>query len=426
MPATAAPRFSFPIEQFRLDNGLRVVVSEERSAPVVAVAVYYDVGSRDEVKGQTGFAHLFEHMMFEGSQNVGKFEHIRTVQRVGGVVNGTTSTDRTNYFQAVPSHYLDLMLWLEADRMRSLQVTAENFENQRQTVKEERRQSYDNQPYAQAFLRLNEVCYQNFGYSHSTIGDMADLDAAPLESVQEFFRTYYAPNNAVLSIAGDVDPAEVRALVEKRFGAIPRRPDPARPDMFEPPQTAQKNEALDDPLAALPAFLLAWHVPASRSPDSYPLEILATALGDGKSSRMYRRLIDREKVAQRVTVERDDRRGPDLFGAWVVCQPGHAAAKVRDIVYQEIDEVAARGILTAELVKAKNRVRAHFTFGLQSALQRALRLAEYAMYHGGAELLRGELDHYQAVTEQDVQRVARQYLVATNRTCLEIVPGAGE
>jgi len=417
--------FTFPVEQFRLDNGLRVVLSEEHSAPVVAVAVYYDVGSRDEVRGRTGFAHLFEHMMFEGSENVGKFEHIRTVQRVGGVVNGTTSTDRTNYFEAVPAHYLDLVLWLEADRMRSLHVTAENFENQRQTVKEERRQSYDNQPYAQAFLRLNEVCYENFGYSHSTIGEMADLDAAPLESVREFFRTYYAPNNAVLSIAGDVDPAEVRGCVEKRFGSIARRPDPPRPDMFEPPQTHEKTAALDDALAALPAFLLAWHVPGARSPDSYALEILATVLGDGKSSRLYRRLIDQDRIAQRVTIERDERRGPDLFGAWVVCQPGLAAARVRDVVYQEIDDVVARGIAPAELAKAKNRVRARFTFGLQSALQRALRLAEYSMYHGDAELLRTELSHYQAVTLEDAQRVARTYLATANRTYLEVVPGAG-
>jgi zinc protease len=416
--------FTFPIDEFRLENGLRVVLSEERSAPIAAVAVYYDVGSRDEVAGRTGFAHLFEHMMFEGSDNVGKFEHIRTVQRVGGVVNGTTSTDRTNYFQAVPSHYLDLVLWLEADRMRSLRVTAENFENQRQTVKEERRQSYDNQPYAKAFLRLNELAYRNFAYAHSTIGEMADLDAAPLLAVQEFFRTWYAPNNAVLSIAGDVDPAEVRVLVERRFASIPARPLPPRPEIVEPPQAAEKTDAMTDPLAALPAFLIAWHVPPARSPDSYPLELLATVLGDGKSSRLYRRLIDRDKTAQRVSIERDERRGPDLLGAWVVCQPGCGAATVRDALLDEIEGIARDGVPAPELDKAKNRVRARFTFGLQSCLQRALRLAEFAMYFGDPALLRGEIRRYQAVTAEDVRRVARRYLVADNRTILEIVPGA--
>jgi predicted Zn-dependent peptidase len=422
MSVLSAP-FSFPIEQFRLDNGLRVVVSIERSAPVVAVAVYYDVGSRDEVEGRTGFAHLFEHMMFEGSENVGKFEHIRTVQRVGGVVNGTTSTDRTNYYEAVPSHYLDLVLWLEADRMRSLQVTAENFENQRQTVKEERRQTYDNQPYAKAFLRLNELAYRNFGYAHSTIGEMADLDAAPLEAVQEFFRTYYAPNNAVLSIAGDVDFDDVRARVAERFGSIPARPAPARPNLDEPPQTAEKVERMTDPLAALPAFLVAWHIPPARSPDAYALELLSTALGDGKSSRLNRRLVDRERLAQRVSFERDERRGPDLMGAWVVCQPGREPAAVRDALYDEIDSVARDGIEERELQKAKNRVRARFIFGLQSAMQRAQRLAEYAMYFGDAELLRHELARYDPVRGEDVRRVAAAYLTRENRTCLEIVPG---
>jgi len=423
MPTTSATRFIFPVEQFMLDNGLRVVVSEEHSSPVAAVAVYYDVGSRDEAKGRTGFAHLFEHMMFEGSANVGKFEHIRTVQRIGGVVNGTTSTDRTNYFQAVPSNYLDLVLWLEADRMRSLAVTAENFENQRQTVKEERRQSYDNQPYARAFLRLNELAYENFAYSHSTIGDMADLDAAPLAAVQEFFRMYYAPNNAVLSIAGDVDPAEVRDLVERRFGSIPRRPDPPRQEIVEPAQTAEKTEVMDDPLAALPAFLVAWHVPPARSPDTYALELLTTILGDGKSSRLYRRLIDRDKTAQRVSVERDERRGPDLMGAWVVCQPGSSVEAAREAVYGEIDRVAKRGVTARELRKAKNRVRSRFTFGLQSALQRALRLAEYSMYFGDAALLRDELALYEPVTARDVQRVTAHYLSEQNRTYLEVVPG---
>ncbi|MEK6608806.1 MAG: pitrilysin family protein, partial [Myxococcota bacterium] len=415
---------NLPIEQHRLENGLRVVLCEDHAAPTVAVAVYYDVGSRDEPPGRTGFAHLFEHMMFEGSRNVPKFGHIQFVQRVGGVVNGTTSGDRTNYFEQVPSNYLSLALWLEADRMRSLHVTQENFENQRQTVKEERRQSYDNRPYAKAFLRMNELAYENFAYKHSTIGEMADLDAAPIEAVQQFFRTYYAPNNALVSIAGDFVPAEALALVKEHFGDIPRGSEPPRSEIVEPPQTAEKSEAMDDPLARLPAFFLAWHIPPSRSADAYPLEVLSTILGDGKSSRLYRKLVDEKKVANSISIDRDDRRGPDLFNVWAICNEGAAATEVRDLVLAEIDAIRAGGATERELEKAKNRIRARFTFGLQGSLSKALRLAEYAVYWGDPALLLAEPDRYQRVTLDDVKRVAAQYLDAKNRTYLEIVPKA--
>ncbi|MCA9581398.1 MAG: insulinase family protein, partial [Myxococcales bacterium] len=223
----AGPLDALPIQVETLENGLTVVMSPDRTVPTVAIAVYYDVGSRNEVRGRSGFAHLFEHMMFQGSANVGKGEHFQYVMNRGGNMNGTTSHDRTNYFETLPSNELALGLWLEADRMRSLAITQENFENQRQVVMEERRQSYSNRPYMESMLRINELAFGDyFPYAHSTIGDMADLENAPLTAVQEFFNQYYPPNNAVLSIAGDIDPTETMALVRKYFGSIEKRTVP--------------------------------------------------------------------------------------------------------------------------------------------------------------------------------------------------------
>lgn len=424
IPAVTMAKLSLPVEQHRLSNGLRVLLSEDHAAPTVAVAVYYDVGSRDEPKGRTGFAHLFEHMMFEGSRNVPKFGHIQFVQRAGGVVNGTTSSDRTNYYEQVPSNYLELMLWLEADRMRSLAVTKENFENQRQTVKEERRQSYDNRPYAKAYLRLNELAFSNFAYAHSTIGEMADLDAAPFEAIQWFFHTYYVPNNAVVSIAGDFRPSETLEWVRKHFGNIAAGEDPVRSEIVEPPHTTEAREVIDDALARLPAFFLAWNIPPARSADAYPLEVLATVLGDGKSSRLYRKLIDEQKVAQSVSVDRDDRRGPDLFNTSVVCMEGVKTETVRDLVLAEIDAIRRDGIADQELQKAKNRIRARFVFGLQGNLPKAMKLGEYATYWGDPTLLFEEPDRYERVSGEDVKRVALEYFDARNRTYLEVVPKA--
>jgi zinc protease len=238
-PAPPSPLEALPIVRETLPNGLRVVMSPNRTVPTVAIVVYYDVGSRNEQRGRSGFAHLFEHMMFQGSANVRKGEHFSLIMNRGGVLNGTTSEDRTNYYETLPSNELALGLWLEADRMRSLNVTAETYENQRQTVMEERRQRIDNQPYVPSFLRINELAYGDyFPYAHSTIGDMQDLVNAPLSAVQEFFRTYYAPNNAVLSISGDFEPEAAMGLIRRYFGEIPRANVPTFNDPGLAPQTA--------------------------------------------------------------------------------------------------------------------------------------------------------------------------------------------
>jgi zinc protease len=423
--AAASSSMQLPVIRERLPNGLRVVMTPDTSVPTVAVTVYYDVGSRNEQKGSSGFAHLFEHMMFQGSENIGKGEHFIFVMNRGGSMNGTTSHDRTNYYETLPSNELELALWLEADRMRSLAITQENFENQRQTVMEERRQSYDNRPYMQSMLRVNELAYGDyFPYAHSTIGDMQDLVNAPLSAVQQFFDAYYAPNNAVLGIAGDFEPAKAMELVKKLFGGIASRPTPPYNPPALAPQTAEKVETMQDPLAELPAFHINYHIPPEREPDHYPLDMLTIVLGDGESSRLYQKLVKGQELVQEIDVSTDGRRGPDLMSIWAIMAAGKKAEAARKVIYGELESIAKKGITERELEKAKNRVRSSFVMSLQSNLQRAMRLSEFEMYWGDANLLNSEADRYLAVTAADVQRVAKQYFTPQNRVVLDVVPAA--
>jgi predicted Zn-dependent peptidase len=323
----------------------------------------------------------------------------------------------------MPSHELELALWLEADRMRSLAITQENFENQRQTVMEERRQSYDNRPYMQSMLRINELAYGDyFPYAHSTIGDMQDLLSAQLPSVQQFFDMYYAPNNAVISLAGDFDPAVAMKLLKKLFGDIPSRATPAYTPGELPAQTAERVESMQDPLAELPAFHIGYHIPPEREADHYPLDVLAIVLGDGESSRLYQKLVKGQELVQDIDVSTDGRRGPDLMSFWAIMAKGKKATDARKVIYAEIAAIAGKGITERELEKAKNRVRSSFIMGLQSNLQRAMRVAEFELYWGDGNLLNTEADRYLAVTLADVQRVAKQYFAAENRTVLDVVP----
>jgi zinc protease len=358
--------------------------------------------------------------MFQGSANVGKAEHFQFVNHRGGECNGTTSEDRTNYFETLPSSELELGLWLEADRLRSLAVTPENFENQRQTVIEERRQSYENRAYMMSFLRINELAYHGYWpYEHSTIGEMKDLLDAPIEAVQEFFATWYCPNNAVLSICGEIDPAGVQ-LVRQHFGPIAPR---GAAFTNRPGATDRRARGADhDRYADLPAFHIAYHIPPNREGDHYALEMLGIVLGDGESSRLYQELVKRREILQEISVTTDDRRGPDLFSFWGILARGHTGQEAREVIYRTIADVARRGPTARELEKARNRVRSSFVFGLQSNMSRAMRLAEYEMYWGDANLIRGELDRYLAVTVDDVRRVAGQYFDATNRTVLDVLP----
>jgi predicted Zn-dependent peptidase len=409
------------IEQFTLENGLRVILSEDHSVPVVSVAVYYDVGSRNEREGRTGFAHLFEHMMFQGSENVPKAGHFQYVFNNGGTMNGTTSTERTNYFETLPAAQLPLALWLESDRMRSLKVTQENLDNQREAVKEEKRLNFDNRPYSNAFLRLNELIFRNPANAHSTIGSMEDLDDATIDDVREFFRIYYAPNNAVLTIVGDFDPAEARALVERYFSTIPAQSRPPGVDVSEPEEVAVRRETYRDPFAQLPALMLGWKTPARRTRDFYALSLASDLLLEGDSSRLYQRLVKDEESVVGIQGGIGERRGPSSLYVFAIPKPGHTTDAIKATIDEEIRRLATEGPGPQEMEKLRNNLLNDFTRGCQSTLYRAQRLAEYALYDNEPALINTETEQYLTISPDEIKEAARRYLMTDNYSLLEVI-----
>lgn len=413
-----------PIQQFTLSNGLRVILCEDHAIPVVSVALYYDVGSRNEKPGRTGFAHLFEHMMFQGSENVPKAAHFQYIFNAGGTMNGTTSTERTNYFETLPASHLPLALWLESDRMRSLKVTQENLDNQRNAVQEEKRLRYDNQPYVNAFLRINELIFKNPANAHSTIGSMEDLDAATIEDVQEFFRIYYAPNNAVLTIVGDFESAEAAELVHKYFDGIPSQPAPPPVDTTEPVEVAQTQEIFNDPLAPAPAFVLGWKIPQRRTRDFYAISLAADLLFEGESSRLYQKLVKGDESVVSIQGGIDERRGPSACYIFALPKPGEEVADIRQQIVDEIRSLRESGPSAEEMEKLRNSLRNDVVRGRQSTMYRAQRLAEYALYDGDPTLIDTELDQYLAITPDEIKNAIRDYLDVDNRVTLDILPAA--
>ena len=424
-----AETFQLPpteIEEFTLANGLRVVFSPDRAIPVVSIAVYYDVGSRNEREGRTGFAHLFEHMMFQGSENVPKAAHFQYIFNAGGTMNGTTSTERTNYFETLPSNYLPLALWLESDRMRSLRVTQENLDNQRSAVQEEKRLRYDNQPYVTAFLRMNELIFVNPANSHSTIGSMEDLDAATIDDVREFFRIYYAPNNAVITVVGDFETAEARALVEKYFADIPKQPLPPGVDVSEPEHVAIRDEKFSDPLAPAPAFVLGWKIPARRTREFYALSLGGTLLFEGDSSRLYQKLVKGYESVISIEGGLDERRGPSAMYIFALPKPGQEVDAIRQQIFEEINRIATDGPTDEEMEKLRNSLCNDAVRGRQSSMYRAQRLAEFALYDSDPRLIDAELDHYLSITASDIKNAVGRHINVDNRVVLDIVPAVAE
>jgi zinc protease len=413
-----------PVEQFALENGLRVILSEDHAVPVVSVAVYFDVGSRNEREGRTGFAHLFEHMMFQGSENVPKAGHFQYIFNNGGTMNGTTSSERTNYYETLPANQLPLALWLESDRMRSLKVTQENLDNQRDAVKEEKRLNYDNRPYSNAFLRLNELVYKNPANAHSTIGSMEDLDDATIDDIREFFRIYYAPNNAVLAICGDFDSTEARSLVEKYFSSIPSQPKPPAVDVSEAEEVSLRAELYRDPFAQLPAIMLGWKVPARRTKDFYPLSLGNDLLLDGDSSRLYQRLVKDEESVVGIQGGMGERRGPSTLYVFAIPKPGHTTEAIRATIQEEVERLATEGPTAEEMEKLRNTLLNDAVRSRQSTLFRAQRLAEFALYDGDPNLVNREIEHYLAVTPEEIRDAVRRYLLTDNHSMMEVVPAA--
>ena len=418
----AAPLRNIQFTDTRLANGLRVIVSEDHAAPVFSIVVNYNVGSRDERKGRTGFAHLFEHMMFKGSENVGQNEHPYLMFMNGGTMNGTTSKDRTMYYETLPANQLDLALFLEADRMRTLTITRENLDNQRNAVQEERRLAVDNQPHGKTFEAIDELAYENFAYEHSVIGSMADLSAAGVDDVAAFFKTYYAPNNAVIAIVGDVDAKAVLAKMEKYFGSIPKQPAPPQVDMTEPPQTQERRLTLEDSLARLARLDMAYKIPPSSSPDTDALSVLATILSGGRSARFYEAIVRQKQLSANVFAGSDGSRGPGLFAISATALPGKALSDLEAAIDQETERVKTAPIEDWEIEKARVGARRAFVGGLGSSLNRAIQLSENALFFDDPARINTRADRIARVTAADVQRVARQYLVNTNRSVVLTVP----
>ncbi len=433
-PSSSSSKFSVPVTYRKLSNGLRVVVSENHSAPVVVVEVMYRIGFRIEPKGRTGFAHLFEHMMFQGSEHVAKFEHVRIVNENGGVLNGSTRFDHTNYFEVMPSNALEIAMYLEADRMRSLKITPETLQNQKDVVSEEVRVNVLNQPYAAfEWLGLPQKANTNWYNAHNFYGDLSELEAATLDDVKKFFDTYYAPNNAVLVVTGDATVDEVMKLAEKQFAGIPQRPLPPRPDISEPPQTAEKTFVEKDKLARTPAVAFAYHLPERMTKDFFALSLLDPLLVSDESAKLYQALVKENQIASAVSGgfnyglgNNFDYNGPMLYTFRVDYRPDMKGADVLKIVDKVIGAVQEHGITDEELQQAKINFRSQFLENLEGGIipgfGRADLLAALSLYDDDPNRINTILTDLDKVTAAEVRAAARKYLVPANRTVIDRVP----
>jgi zinc protease len=405
-----------------LPNGLQVVLHEDHSTPIVHAELWYHVGSKNEKPGRTGFAHLFEHLMFKGSKNVVPEGHISWISSVGGQSNATTNEDATVYWQTFPAQYLPLVLWLEADRMATLRIDEDTFKNEREVVKEERRMKVDNQPYG----RLNEIVYDQaftvHPYKHPTIGSMEDLEAASIADVRDFFHTYYVPNNATLVLAGDFDSKEALQLVEQYLGRVPKSSKPVPRDIpKEPPQTKERRVRLEANWP-LPAVVVAHHITFDGNPDSYPLHVASKVLSDGQSSRIYRSLVYEKQVAVAASGGGNIIEDPNLFFTVAIVQPGKTPEEAANALIAELDRLRKEPISAAELQQAKNQFARDYIFSRESVKDKANILAHAAVIHSDIKTADDEFDIFMNITAADVQRVAQKYFTPENRLVLTIMP----
>jgi zinc protease len=423
------PKVAFT--QTRLPNGLRLIISEDHLAPVAAVNVWYGVGSKHEVPGKTGFAHLFEHVMFQGSAHVGKAEHIALVQAAGGTMNGTTWLDRTNYFETMPSHQLELALWLEADRMGTLldALSQENLDNQREVVKNEKRWSYDNRPYGSWVEKLlGSIFPDGHPYHHPTIGSMEDLDAASIEDVSAFFRLHYAPNNAVLSVVGDVEPDQVRTWVERYFGAIPSNPNlpVPLPDMTLPPSIGGEIRIVIPDRVPLPRIHWGFRGPIFGDPRLDALDLAGQILAGGKGSRLHRRLVRGERLAQDVALfSMGLVAGASVTAGWATARPGVDLVALETAFWEELEKMGREPVSEDELARAKALTEADELGALQRVDEKADRLSMYATLFDDPGMVNSILPRYLATTAEQIQAVCRDVFTQDNRVVLTYLPAAG-
>ncbi len=421
--ALAAPPKKLPVLQSKLGNGLTLIVQEDHTVPIVAVDLWYHVGSKEEKPGRTGFAHLFEHMMFKGSAHVGDGEHMRSINEAGGTNNASTNTDRTNFHEVVPSNFLERALWLESDRMGFLldALTKEKLDNQRDVVRNERRQNYENRPYGMAIKAVMEKIYpEKHPYHWLTIGDHADLEAASVDDVKEFFKTWYVPGNASLALVGDVTPAEAKRLAEKYFGALPTHATPQRPKVAPVVLAADQKVRLEDKVS-LERVNLAWPSPAIFAPGDADLDLLTTVLAS-KSGRLYERMVYRDRVAQSVAVEQGSRKLGSVFEIVATARPGHDAAELTKIIDEELQALTTnRPVTAAEVTRAMGQWEASFVYSLEGIFGRAERFNAYFADTGKADGVEQDLARYRKATAASVNQWAKKVL-GGHRVEVVVVP----
>ena len=413
-----------PLEykETKLPNGLTVITHEDHSTPVTNLQLWYHVGSKDEKAGRTGFAHLFEHLMFKGSAHVKPEDHDRIITNTGGVANAFTQDDVTVYWETFPANYLEKVLWMEADRMSTLDVSEENFKSEREVVKEERLTRIENPPYGD----LQEVLYANafdvHPYKHVTIGSMADLDAATIEDVRQFYKTYYVPDNATMAIAGDFNTDQAMDWIQNYFGDIPKGPNPiVRSNAKEPPHDKERR-VTHQKAVPLPAYVAGYYVPADGHPDSYPLVIAAKILSEGRSSRIYQSLVYYTQLAVQADASGNFTEDPNLFIATVIMNRGASLVEGEKAMNAELVLLQTEPVSDMELEKARNKIRSEWAFGRQSVQQKAESLAHAAVIHNDTATVNSEYDLFMKVTKEDIMRVAKTYFRPENRTVLIVQP----
>ena len=409
-------------EEHQLSNGMSIITHEDHSTPVVNAQLWYHVGAKNEVEGRTGFAHLFEHLMFQGSANVAPGEHDALINGVGGIMNAYTSDDVTVYWETVPSNYLERVLWLEADRMGSLDVSEENFSSEREVVKEERRVRVESPPYGDLFETLYAAAFDVHPYSHTPIGSMEDLDNATIDDVREFYETYYAPSNAYLVLAGDFNTGQAMTWIEQYFGGISSPQAPVeRVSVREPAHEAERRIAREKAVP-LPAYVAGYYVPEDGHPDSYPLVIASSILAEGRSSRVYTSLVYDSQLALQADSGASFREHPNLFFAILIMNQGASIEEGEARLNAEFQRMMDAPVTEEELEKARNQMRASYIIGRQSVEDKAGALGHAAVIHQDTASANDELELFLDVTAEDIMRVSRRYLNPENRTVLTVVP----
>ena len=421
--AVRPPKLQYQL--MTLGTGLRVILSEDHSTPIVHVSVTYHVGSKNERAGRTGFAHLFEHMMFKGSKNVEPESHTSIIASVGGRSNAFTTEDETVFWQTLPSHYLPLALWLEADRMATLRVDDEAFRREREVVKEERRMRVENQPYGRLSEIIFDHAFMTHPYKHPTIGSMVDLEAASIADVREFHSTYYVPENATVTIVGDFDAEQTLQMVNQYFARVPKAKRPVPRDIPKEPEQTKERRAVVEEAWPLPAVVVAYHITYDGNPDAYPLHIAGKILSDGQSARITQELVYKKRLALTAFGSANIIEDPNLFYAVAIVQPGQTPEAAERALITEFEKMALQPITDGELQRAKNQFARDYIVSRESNEDKARHLAHAAVIHNDITTADGEFDIFMNVTRADVQRVAKTYFTPNNRVVLHILPKGG-